>query len=67
MATKEDNPLFNNGGKLDATTPREFICPECNSRCTRGTDPDDEYGHREDCPQRPKKYRQKNGDGGSGR
>lgn len=31
---------------------REFRCPECNARCTRGT-ADLEYGHRYDCPNRP--------------
>lgn len=40
---------------------REFICPECANRCTRGRD-GTEYGHRRnssrgtdngDCPRRP--------------
>jgi hypothetical protein len=34
------------------STPREFRCPNCNSRCTRLTDGHSEAGHRWDCERR---------------
>lgn len=48
-------------GRLDARRAGEFICSDCNRRCTRGPS-GTEYGHargtelgsgRGDCPRRP--------------
>lgn len=41
------------GGQPFPEKDREFICEKCGKRCTRGTTPDLEYGHRYGCPDRP--------------
>lgn len=42
------------GDPLDCSKPNEFRCGECGARCSRSpTDPEIEYGHYRDCPERP--------------